>query len=152
MNAKKIITIALPIILVAVFVVLLFTQKKRVAADFTNSADTSMYNNYTDSTYTSQPVATYPTTHNSSTKSAVSSHKSYTSRSSYPAQSTTVKKKKGWSSAAKGTAIGAGSGAVLGAVMAGDHNRVKGAVIGGVVGAAGGYIYGKHRDKKKKRY
>ena len=40
-----------------------------------------------------------------------------------------VKQDKGWSDAAKGTAIGAGSGAVLGAVIAKD-DRGKGAVIG----------------------
>lgn len=149
MNAKKIITIVLPIILVATFVILLFTQKKKTPTDLSNSADTSMYNNYADTAY-SQPVATYPTTHYSTTKRSTS-HKRFTSRSSYPARSTTVRKK-GWSSAAKGAAIGGGSGAVLGAIIAGDHNRVKGAVIGGVVGAAGGYLYGRHRDKKNRRY
>lgn len=55
-------------------------------------------------------------------------------------------KKKGWSKAAKGTAIGAGSGAVLGAII--SKNKGKGAVIGGIVGAAGGYVLGKRQDKK----
>ncbi len=57
--------------------------------------------------------------------------------------------KKGWSSAAKGTAIGAGTGAVVGAVVSKKHG--KGAIIGGVVGAGAGYLIGKHHDKKKKR-
>ncbi|HEV8283443.1 MAG TPA: YMGG-like glycine zipper-containing protein [Chitinophagaceae bacterium] len=116
--------------------------------------DTSMYHNYPADAHNASSAhmaTTYPTTHYSTRKTSVSHHRSYTSRSSYQAQSTTVKKK-GWSSAAKGTAIGAGAGAVLGAVVAGDHNRVKGAVIGGVAGAAGGYLYGRHRDKKHKRY
>ncbi len=60
-----------------------------------------------------------------------------------------VKKDKGWSSAAKGTAIGAGSGAILGAVV--SKNKVKGAVVGGVVGAAGGYVIGRDMDKKSGR-
>jgi hypothetical protein len=58
-------------------------------------------------------------------------------------------KEGGWSKAAKGTAIGAGSGAVLGAIL--SKNKGKGAVIGGVVGAAGGYILGRKQDKKDGR-
>ena len=60
-----------------------------------------------------------------------------------------VKKDKGWSSAAKGTAIGAGSGAILGAVV--SKKKVKGAVVGGVIGAAGGYVIGRDMDKKSGR-
>ena len=56
--------------------------------------------------------------------------------------------KKGWSKAAKGTAIGAGAGAVTGAIIG---KNVKGAVIGGAVGAAGGYIIGRSQDKKDGR-
>jgi hypothetical protein len=59
-------------------------------------------------------------------------------------------KKDGWSKAAKGTAIGGASGAVIGAILSKD--KVKGAVIGGVVGAAGGYIFGRSKDKKDGRY
>ncbi|TCJ13367.1 glycine zipper 2TM domain-containing protein [Flaviaesturariibacter flavus] len=51
------------------------------------------------------------------------------------------------SRARKNTAIGAAAGAATGAVV--SHKKGKGAVIGGVVGAGAGYIYGKHRDKKK---
>lgn len=59
-------------------------------------------------------------------------------------------KKEGWSKAAKGTAIGGASGAVIGAVL--SKNKTKGAVIGGIVGAAGGYIFGRSKDKKDGRY
>lgn len=55
-------------------------------------------------------------------------------------------KKDGWSKAAKGTAVGGASGAVIGAVF--SKNKTKGAVIGGIVGAAGGYIFGRSKDKK----
>ncbi len=58
-------------------------------------------------------------------------------------------KNEGWSKAAKGTAIGAGSGAVLGAIL--SKNKGKGAAIGGVIGAAGGYIFGRKQDKKDGR-
>ena len=61
-----------------------------------------------------------------------------------------VEKKEGWSKAAKGTAIGGASGAVIGAVL--SKNKGAGAVIGGVVGAAGGYILGRKSDKKDGRY
>lgn len=58
-------------------------------------------------------------------------------------------KKKGWSSAAKGAVIGAGAGAVAGAVI--DKKHGQGAVIGAVVGAGAGYIIGRQKDKKTGR-
>jgi YMGG-like Gly-zipper len=60
-----------------------------------------------------------------------------------------VKKKKGWSDAAKGATIGGVGGAVAGAVI--SKNKGKGAIIGGVIGAAGGYILGRKKDKKSGR-
>lgn len=60
-----------------------------------------------------------------------------------------VKKKKGWSDAAKGATIGGVGGAVAGAVI--SKNKGRGAVIGGVIGAAGGYILGRRADKKSGR-
>lgn len=67
--------------------------------------------------------------------------------SSQPSQ--TVAKKKGWSKAAKGTVIGAGSGAVIGAVI--SKKKGKGAIIGGVLGAGVGYGIGRSKDKKDGR-
>lgn len=58
-------------------------------------------------------------------------------------------KDKGWSSAAKGAVIGAGTGAIGGAIL--SKKKGKGAIIGGIVGAAGGYIIGKNIDKKNNR-
>jgi outer membrane protein OmpA-like peptidoglycan-associated protein len=46
----------------------------------------------------------------------------------------------------KGTAIGAGVGALAGAAIGGD---AKGAAIGGLVGAAGGYVWSRHMQEKK---
>ena len=63
----------------------------------------------------------------------------------------TTTQKKGWSKAAKGTAIGAAGGAVLGAVI-NKKNRVLGAVVGGVIGGGGGYVIGRGMDKKDGRY
>ncbi len=71
---------------------------------------------------------------------------SMTSVSSNPAKPA----KKGWSKAAKGTAIGAGSGAIVGALV--SKQKGKGAVIGGVVGAGIGYLIGRDQDKKAGRY
>jgi len=62
----------------------------------------------------------------------------------------TVEKKEGWSKAAKGAVIGGVAGAAGGAVL-NKKNRVVGAVIGGVVGAAGGYGIGRTMDKKDGR-
>ena len=62
-----------------------------------------------------------------------------------------VAKKKGWSKAAKGVTIGAGSGAILGAVIH-KRNRALGAVVGGVLGGGVGYGIGRSQDKKDGRY
>jgi outer membrane lipoprotein SlyB len=59
---------------------------------------------------------------------------------------TTVKTKKKMSHRKKGALIGAGAGAVTGAVI--SKKKGKGAIIGGVVGATGGYLLGRHKDKK----
>lgn len=74
-----------------------------------------------------------------------------TSSGNEPVATTTpqVEKKKGWSSAAKGAAIGAGAGAIGGAIIA--KKKGLGAIVGGVVGAAGGYIIGKDMDKRNNR-
>jgi hypothetical protein len=76
-------------------------------------------------------------------------HKHYTVNKVTPAVQTT-KKKKGWSKAAKGTAIGAGAGAAAGALLV-KNNRALGAVIGGVVGGGVGYGVGRGMDKKDGR-
>ncbi|OQP60757.1 glycine zipper domain-containing protein [Niastella populi] len=78
-------------------------------------------------------------------------HKHYTVNKTTPAVATPVKKKKGWSKAAKGTAIGAGAGAAAGAILV-KNNRALGAVIGGVVGGGVGYGVGRSMDKKDGRY
>ena len=57
--------------------------------------------------------------------------------------------KRGWSSAAKGAAIGAGAGAVTGILV--DKKDGRGAVIGGVLGAGTGYVIGRAKDKKTGR-
>ncbi len=62
-----------------------------------------------------------------------------------------VERKKGWSKAAKYSAIGGGSGIVLGAVI-NKKNRVAGGAIGGVVLGGLGYIIGRSQDKKDGRY
>ncbi len=62
--------------------------------------------------------------------------------------STTSNQKQGVSKAAKGAIIGGVGGAAAGAVIG---KNAKGAVIGGVVGAAGGYIIGRNKDKKSGR-
>jgi hypothetical protein len=71
------------------------------------------------------------------------------SNTATPSTTTAPVKDKRISNAAKGTAIGAGSGAVLGAVV--SKNNTKGAIIGGVLGAGAGYIIGRAKDKKSGR-
>ena len=55
------------------------------------------------------------------------------------------------SKAAKGAVIGGVAGAAAGAVL-NKKNRAVGAVIGGVIGAGGGYVLGRGMDKKDGRY
>jgi hypothetical protein len=59
---------------------------------------------------------------------------------------TKTKVKKGWSKKAKGTLIGAGAGALGGALV--SKNNAKGAIIGGAAGAGAGYLIGRRADKK----
>lgn len=63
----------------------------------------------------------------------------------------TTVKKKGWSKAAKGAVIGGVTGAAAGAII-NKKNRGAGAVIGGAVGAGVGYGIGRAKDKKDGRY
>jgi hypothetical protein len=67
--------------------------------------------------------------------------------SSTTATTTTTKKK--WSAKAKGAVIGAGVGAITGALV--DKNHGAGALIGGVAGAGLGYGTGAVIDNKKKK-
>jgi hypothetical protein len=54
-----------------------------------------------------------------------------------------------WSPQAKGTVIGAGTGAAAGAIIH-KRDRVLGGVVGGVVGGTAGYAIGKRKDNKNK--
>ena len=95
-------------------------------------------------------VAPKTTTRSTSAKRTVNYQSpKMVSESQNAAKTTTTKK--GWSKAAKATAIGAGAGAVLGAVI-NKKNRAIGAVIGGVIGGGGGYVIGRGMDKKDGRY
>jgi len=96
-------------------------------------------------------VVAKPVAKSSTAKRAVSYQSPKMVSETQNAAKTTTVKKKGWSKAAKGTAIGAGAGAVLGAVI-NKKNRVAGAVIGGVIGGGGGYVIGRGMDKKDGRY
>jgi hypothetical protein len=76
-------------------------------------------------------------------------HKTYViNRTTPPVQPA---RKKGWSKAAKGGVIGAGTGAAAGALLV-KNNRALGAVIGGIVGGGVGYEIGHSQDKKDGRY
>ena len=57
-------------------------------------------------------------------------------------------KPRGWSSAAKGAAIGGVGGAILGGVIT---HKVGGAIIGGAIGAGAGYAIGRAKDRKTGR-
>lgn len=69
-----------------------------------------------------------------------------TSIFSYSAQ---AQDHKDWSPQAKGAIIGGLGGAAAGALI-NKRNRAVGGIIGGVVGGGAGYAIGKHRDNKNK--
>ena len=95
-------------------------------------------------TTTAAPVRRTTTTRRSTSRS--SSGGSYSSQPVYsapaPRQPTIVKHTK------RDAAIGAGAGAVIGAVT--SRNKVKGAIIGGAAGAILGGVIGNNVDKTKK--
>lgn len=95
----------------------------------------------------SSPVASDTKTTTTSTGSGDANSGTISNTSSETAK---AEKKTGWSKAAKGAVIGGVAGAAGGAIIS-KKNRVVGAVIGGVLGAAGGYGIGKTMDKKDGR-
>lgn len=74
---------------------------------------------------------------------AAAANRQYSSETAEPA------KKKGWSQAAKGAAIGAGAGALGGVIV--DKKDGRGALIGGAIGAGAGYLIGRDQDRKSGR-
>ena len=58
-------------------------------------------------------------------------------------------KKRGWSAAAKGAVIGGVAGAATGILV--DKKDARGAAIGGVVGAGTGYVIGRSKDRRTGR-
>jgi len=87
------------------------------------------------------------TASSSSSDNSVANSGSGNNESSQPAK---AEEKKGWSKAAKGAVIGGVAGAAGGAVI-NKKNRAAGAVIGAVIGAGGGYVIGRKMDKKDGR-
>jgi uncharacterized lipoprotein NlpE involved in copper resistance len=73
----------------------------------------------------------------------------YSGSSTANSTTTTTTTKKKWSAKAKGAVIGAGVGAITGALV--DKNHGAGALIGGVAGAGLGYGTGAVIDNKKKK-
>lgn len=71
-----------------------------------------------------------------------------TSNAAVTAEENPAAPKKKISNTAKGAIIGAGVGAVTGALIA-KKQPVKGAVVGGVIGAGTGAVIGNKTEKKK---
>ena len=82
-------------------------------------------------------------------KEIIPSNTVYTSKTS-STSNPAYPQDKGWSHAAKGTVVGAGTGAITGAILNKDH-RGTGAIIGALIGAGSGYIIGRTTDKKTGR-
>ncbi len=78
-------------------------------------------------------------------------HKTYSDGTNTTNTTTTTvtKQKKGWSNKAKGAVIGAGVGAVTGAMV--DKKKGEGAIVGGLLGAGAGLGVGAILDAKEKK-
>ncbi len=104
----------------------------------------------------SNPVAAKPASSspkqksNSTINNSTSGNSGGSGSNTSTAEAPPVSADKGWSHAAKGTAVGAGSGAIIGAVVNKDH-RVEGALIGSAIGAGTGYLIGRAKDRKTGR-
>jgi hypothetical protein len=101
-------------------------------------------------------VAKERATASARTRSTSSSRSGGSSRAGYISSNPDVvyttpqpAQKKGWSSAAKGAVIGGVAGAATGILV--DKKDGRGAAIGGVVGAGTGYVIGRSKDKKTGR-
>ncbi|MDQ6812241.1 MAG: YMGG-like glycine zipper-containing protein [Bacteroidota bacterium] len=129
-----------------------------------NKATVPAQNNIASTVPSPSVKAPTATTHHSSSRTTTHSSGHHHSSGGYSGNGTSgggysgsgtqnapvATRKKGWSKAAKDAAIGAGVGAVGGAII--SKKKGLGAVIGGVVGGAGGYIIGRNKDKKDGRY
>ena len=77
----------------------------------------------------------------------------YTNRNSNSVRrhtaSTRYARRRGWSHAAKDATIGGVGGAITGALISRHHG--SGALIGGLLGAGGGYLIGHGKDKREGR-
>jgi hypothetical protein len=118
---------------------------KRVTVVENHNADGSSTTTTTTTT-TTEPNHNKKISPNNSVVATASTVSSPAVAGSVPL-STKTSKKTGWSSRAKGAVIGGVGGAAAGALI--DKNKAAGAVIGGVAGAAGGYIIGNEVDRKK---
>lgn len=98
---------------------------------------------------TTPPVATPPATETASgSNTTVGKTGTGTTEGTGTETTAETQKKTGISKAAKGAVIGAGAGAVAGAILG---KSAKGAIIGAVLGAGGGYVLGRKQDKKDGR-
>lgn len=105
-----------------------------------------------------KPVSTSPkpstndnASSNSSSGSTVSTGNGEGAESAGTGDVAKAEEKKGWSKTAKGAVIGGVTGAAAGAIL-NKKNRAVGAVIGGVIGAGGGAVIGRQMDKKDGRF
>ncbi|WP_207955469.1 YMGG-like glycine zipper-containing protein [Segetibacter sp. 3557_3] len=122
--------------------------ERRTSGSFTDEGKVIRYEVYKPTAEPKAPVKR--STGSTASKNTTVRNKPVSSSGPVSAPVAQTKRKKGWSSAAKGTAIGAGSGAILGAVI--SKKKGKGAIIGGVIGAGAGYAIGRAKDKKTGRY
>ncbi|MEJ7693585.1 YMGG-like glycine zipper-containing protein [Daejeonella sp.] len=95
-------------------------------------------------------AATRSTASRSSRSSSSSNRQGYISDNGSVVYTTPQEaKRRGWSSAAKGAVIGGVAGAATGILV--DKKNGRGAAIGGVVGAGTGYVIGRSRDRRSGR-
>lgn len=121
---------------------------------YNEMANTQQYNQNMQYAAAAAPVATRayaPARRTSSRSYSTRSRSTGYESGSMSSTSSNAAKKRGWSKAAKGAVIGGVGGAAVGAVI-NKKNRALGAVVGGVIGGGGGYVIGRQMDKRDGRY
>lgn len=128
------------------------TQKAiQPSADTTGLAEFQAWKAQNELMSTQQNTAMQPQTREVVKYYPVSSARRSSGVSRSSGSSGTVYRRKGWSSAAKGAVIGGVAGAAGGAII-NKRNRAVGGVVGGILGAGVGYGIGRGIDKRNGRY
>lgn len=123
--------------------------KKQIADSVAQAVQLQQQQVSYESTPPASTAKTSTTRHYRSHSSSGSSGGNGTASTQTTTTTTQTQQKKGWSAKAKGAVIGAGAGAITGAMV--DKRKGEGAIIGGILGAGAGLGTGAIIDAEQKK-